>query len=152
MGTEIERKFLVQGEGWRQLGVPHLIRQGYLFSEADRSVRIRKIDQNAWLTVKAGQGMTRLEFEYPVPYEDAEALLALCPGPLIEKERRQIQFDGFLWEVDRFLGENDGLVLAEIELVSEHQIFPIPEWVDREVTHEPRYLNINLVKCPFSKW
>lgn len=154
MGVEIERKFLLTGERWRTLGTPVLLRQGYLSSDPGRVVRVRVDGQHAYLTIKGrSEGATRGEWEYPIPLDEANELLErLCEQPLIEKTRRQISFRGNTWEVDEFLGANQGLVVAEIELRSEDQQFDKPDWIGEEVTHDPRYYNSSLVRQPFSSW
>lgn len=154
MGVEIERKFLLAGERWRTLGTPVLLRQGYLSSDPGRVVRVRVDGQHAYLTIKGrSEGATRGEWEYPIPLDEANELLErLCEKPLIEKTRREISFRGNTWEVDEFLGANQGLVVAEIELTSEDQQFDKPDWIGEEVTHDPRYYNSSLVRKPFSSW
>lgn len=130
-----------------------LYRQGYLCSHESRVVRVRIVDDHAMLTIKGPTtGAVRSEFEYTVPLSDAEALLALCEKPLIEKYRYKLLHTGMLWEIDEFLGENLGLVVAEIELPHENTPFIKPSWVGREVTHDPRYYNSNLIRSPFSTW
>jgi adenylate cyclase len=153
MGQEIERKFLVRGDAWRADNGT-LIRQGYLHNDIDGNVRVRTKGERAYLTVKSGmKGITRLEFEYEIPLADANQMLdELCQKPLIEKIRYEVQMGRFTWVVDEFLGENAGLVVAEIELDDEEQEFPKPDWVEKEVTDDVRYLNANLVKNPYSKW
>ncbi|HJV81541.1 CYTH domain-containing protein [Noviherbaspirillum sp.] len=154
MGIEIERKFLVRDERWKTLGQGVLLRQGYLSSAADRTVRVRIEGDAATLTIKGRNlGATRTEWEYAIPIADAQALLdSLCERPLIEKRRYRIPLQGMTWEVDEFLGENAGLVVAEIELQSEQQEFAKPDWVGEEVTHDARYFNANLLRHPFCKW
>jgi adenylate cyclase len=153
MGVEIERKFLLAGDGWRALGEPVLLRQGYLCNEPARVVRVRIEGDAACITIKGkSSGATRGEWEYPIPLGDANELLALCEQPLVEKYRRKIEFGGNVWEIDQFLGANQGLVLAEIELSSEDQAFDKPDWIGEDVTHDKRYYNSNLVKHPFSSW
>ena len=154
MSVEIERKFLVRGEGWKALGKQVLLRQGYLSSTPDRVVRVRIEGEEARLTIKGRNvGATRGEWEYPIPREDAAALLdRLCERPLIEKYRRRIEYRGFTWEVDEFLGENAGLVVAEIELQREDQYFDKPDWIGDEVTHDTRYFNANLIRYPYRDW
>ncbi len=116
-------------------------------------MRIRVAGELGYLTIKgATTGASRAEFEYEIPLVDAKQLLTLCDGPLIEKYRRKINYEGMLWEVDEFLGENQGLVVAEIELESESQVFAKPDWVGVEVTLDARYYNSNLSAHPFSKW
>ena len=154
MGVEIERKFLVNSDAWRALGQPVLLRQGYLSSDPDRTVRVRIGGEQATMTIKGrSAGATRAEWEYPIPLADAAELLdRLCPQPLIEKYRRRIEFAGNVWEVDEFLGTNSGLVVAEIELDSEAQLFDKPTWIGAEVTHDRRYFNSSLIRHPFSAW
>ena len=154
MGIEIERKFLLQGDAWRALGQPVLLRQGYLSSLAERVVRVRIEGGQAMLTIKGRSvGAARGEWEYQIPLADAEQFLErLCEQPVIEKYRRRIVFDGMTWEVDEFLGANAGLVLAEIELEAEDQAFSTPDWIAAEVTDDARYYNANLIKNPFSNW
>jgi adenylate cyclase len=153
MGVEIERKFLLAGDGWRALGEPVLLRQGYLSSDPARVVRVRVEGDQAYVTIKGkSSGATRGEWEYPVPLDEANELLALCEQPLVEKTRRKIEFAGNVWEVDEFAGANQGLVIAEIELSSEDQAFDKPDWIGEDVTHDKRYYNSNLAKHPFSSW
>jgi adenylate cyclase len=153
VGVEIERKFLLAGEGWRALGTPLLLRQGYLSSDKQRVVRVRVEGEQAYMTIKGKSvGATRGEWEYPIPLADANELLALCEQPLVEKYRRRIEFAGNVWEVDEFLGANQGLVVAEIELQAEDQPFDKPDWIGAEVTHDPRYYNSNLARHPYSGW
>lgn len=154
MGVEIERKFLVKSDGWRAQGEPVLLRQGYLSSHAERTVRVRIEGERAVLTIKSKNvGAARGEWEYPVPVADAAELLdRLCERPLIEKYRRRIPYAGLVWEVDEFLGENAGLVVAEIELPAEDAVFDKPDWAGEEVTHDLRYFNSSLVKQPYSAW
>ena len=153
MGQEIERKFLIKDDTWRTDNGT-LIRQGYLHNDIDGNVRVRTKGERAYLTVKSGmKGITRLEFEYEIPLEDANQMLdELCQKPLIEKIRYEIHMSGFKWEIDEFLEENAGLVVAEIELEGEDQTFPKPDWLEKEVSDDARYLNANLVKNPYSKW
>jgi adenylate cyclase len=153
MGQEIERKFLITRDTWRT-GVGTRIRQGYLNNEIDGIVRVRTKGKRAYLTIKGiTTGITRLEFEYEIPVEDANQILdELCIKPLIEKTRYEVQVGGFKWEVDEFLGENSGLIMAEIELEDEDQGFTKPDWLGREVSGDFRYHNANLVKYPYSKW
>ncbi|NRR29583.1 CYTH domain-containing protein [Oxalobacteraceae bacterium] len=153
MGVEIERKFLLKGDAWRALAEPLLLRQGYLSSHRDRVVRVRIEGEQGVMTVKGRTvGVSRGEWEYPIPLADAQELLLLCEQPLIEKTRRRIPFAGNVWEVDEFFGANAGLVVAEIELASEDQAFDKPDWIGEEVSSDVRYLNANLIKHPFSAW
>ena len=154
MGKEIERKFLVhEDETWREKE-GEVYRQGYLNTQKERTVRVRTIGDQAFLTIKGEtKGATRLEFEYPIPVEEGQKMLdALCERPLIEKTRRKIKHDGFTWEVDEFFGANQGLIVAEVELNDEDQPFSKPAWIGKEVTDEPRYFNANLVDHPYSQW
>ncbi|MEO7494454.1 MAG: CYTH domain-containing protein [Massilia sp.] len=154
MGIEIERKFLLTGDGWRALGEPVLLRQGYLSAHPERVVRVRVEGGQGTMTIKGrSRGATRGEWEYPIPLADANELLdSLCEQPFIEKYRSRIAFGGNVWEVDEFLGANQGLKFAEIELASEDQAFDKPEWIGEEVTHDARYFNSSLMRLPFSKW
>jgi adenylate cyclase len=152
MGREIERKFLTKGYVWRR-GEAMRLRQGYLSSVQERTVRVRTAGENATLTIKGiAVGATRLEFEYEIPFEDAEELLNLCEIPLIEKDRYRVEEGGVVWEIEEFLGENLGLIIAEVELESEDQTFTKPDWVGEEVTGDPRYFNANLIKKPYNRW
>jgi len=154
MAVEIERKFLLQGDGWRGLAPGKHYRQGYLSTVAARTVRVRVIEDSGYLTIKgATSNATRAEYEYVIPVEDAHAMLdTLCERPLIEKTRYRIEYQGMIWEVDEFAGENAGLLLAEVELDSADQVIALPDWVGKEVTGEPRYYNANLIANPFSQW
>lgn len=154
MAIEIERKFLVIGNDWRALGQGMVYRQGYIARSKGRTVRVRIAGDQGYLTIKGpAQGLARPEFEYPIPHLDAEQLLDnLCDRPLIEKIRYRIPWSGLLWEIDEFGGENQGLVLAEVELTDEHQVIERPDWIGEEVTQDPRYYNANLVTFPFSQW
>lgn len=152
MAIEIERKFRVVGEGWRAASGQRYC-QGYLSRERGRTVRVRVVGDQAWLTIKGEtRGATRLEFEYSIPRADADELLRLCDGPLVDKVRRKIVVSGTIWEVDEFLGENAGLVIAEVELEREDQEFQRPEWLGEEVTGDPRYFNSNLAIRPYGGW
>lgn len=152
MGVEIERKFLVRGEGWRTANGT-LMAQGYLCRGRERTVRVRIAGDEAFLTIKGpGDGAARLEFEYAIPVEDARELMTLCERPLIEKTRHRHHDGGHTWEVDEFHGDNAGLVIAEIELDTENEPFTRPPWLGQEVTGDPRYYNANLVTRPYSTW
>jgi CYTH domain-containing protein len=153
MGIEIERKFLVVGDAWRDLGTASEFRQGYLSTAKERTVRVRVAGGEGTLTIKGiTVGATRAEFEYPIPLEDAAALLDLCERPIIEKTRYVIETGGLTWEVDEFAGDNVGLVVAEVELADEGQEFVLPDWVGDEVTDDPRYFNANLIAHPYREW
>jgi CYTH domain-containing protein len=154
MGTEIERKFLMKDDAWRSLAKGTKYRQGYLNSTKERVVRVRTIDDKGFLTIKGiTTGATRVEYEYEIPDAEATAMLdELCEKPLIEKNRYKIAFGGFTWEVDEFFGENQGLIVAEVELESEDQPFEKPDWIGEEVTGDPKYFNSNLIQNPYLKW
>lgn len=154
MGKEIERKFLVKGNSWRALAPGTEYRQGYLNSAKERVVRVRTIDDKGYLTIKGiTLGATRVEYEYEIPVAEAEAMLdELCEKPLIEKNRYKIDYEKLIWEVDEFFGENQGLIVAEVELESEDQDYEKPGWIGDEVTGDPKYFNSNLIINPYLKW
>jgi adenylate cyclase len=154
MGLEIERKFLVNPALWIPEGKGVLFRQGYLSSIAERVVRVRVAGDDAFITIKgATMKLSRLEFEYKIPRSDGEVLLdELCERPLIEKTRRRQKVGGKLWEIDVFHGENDGLILAEVELLAEDEAVEIPHWARNEVSDDPRYFNVNLARNPLKNW
>jgi len=152
VATEIERKFLVRGTSWRQ-GAGVRFTQGYLNRDKERTVRVRIAGDEAFLTIKGvTRGLSRAEFEYGIPLDDAEQLLKLSDGPIIQKNRYVVVFDGSTWEVDEFLGDNAGLVIAEIELTSADQPFSRPPWLGPEVTHDTRYYNSSLASAPYLTW
>ena len=165
MAIEIERKFLVTGDGWRTAAhktVP--MAQGYLNDLAamdatpgrvamKASVRVRIAGDVAFLNLKSRElGHTRQEFDYPIPLEDARALLALSVGGLVDKRRHLVEVEGHLWEIDEFLDANAGLVVAEIELEAADEVFTRPDWLGTEVTDEPRFYNLALATRPYSQW
>ena len=155
MAQEIERKFLVAGDSWRALAVGQPYCQGYIATaHIGQSVRIRTVGNQGYLTIKGPvRGLSRAEFEYKIPVEDAQEMLeTLCPHPLIEKTRYRLPVDDVVWEIDEFFGENAGLVVAEVELSSEDQQIVLPAWVGQEVTGEARYYNASLAKDPYSQW
>ena len=154
MGKEIERKFLVKGDAWKALAPGIRYRQGYLNSSFDRTVRVRTIGDQGFITVKGpNNGIARPEFEYVIPADAAnEMLMELAEKPLIEKNRYRNLRGKHVWEVDEFLGDNAGLVVAEIELGSVDEPFEKPEWIGEEVSGDPRYYNSNLVAHPYSEW
>ncbi len=150
MAAEIERKFLVTGDSWNDGSPGVRIAQGYLSFDPDRSVRVRLAGDGAWLTIKGRTaGITRAEFEYPIPPKDARELLEMCLPSLIDKTRHRIPFGGHVWEVDVFHGANGGLVMAEVELEDESQRPVLPPWVGEEVTSDFRYSNASLAVRPF---
>jgi adenylate cyclase len=155
MATEIERKYLVRNDGWRARVQGEIrYRQGYLANSGPCSVRVRIGGDAAHLNLKgATAGVSRLEFEYPVPMEDAQEMLReLCVGPLVEKTRYFVRDLDQDWEVDVFEGANAGLVVAELELNHEAQVVRLPDWAGEEVTHDLRYYNSQLATTPFSRW
>ena len=154
MALEIERKFLVQ-DGWRPEVPGERIAQGYLARSETAVVRVRLRGGKGFITVKGlADGVSRLEYEYEVPWQDAEEMLRLCEGPRIEKERHLLPAGDHkhTWEVDVFHGNNEGLVVAEIELESEAEDFPKPEWLREEVSDDVRYYNCNLAEHPYTEW
>ena len=154
MAKEIERKYLVTSTEWKSLSEKKLYRQGYLAINNGGVVRVRTVADKGYLTIKSQRNnLTRDEFEYEIPFEDAEYMLEnLCIKPLVEKYRTKINYNGMVWEVDDFIGENEGLVIAEIELEYENQQIDLPNWLGVEVTNDPKYYNSNLVNMPYCKW
>jgi CYTH domain-containing protein len=154
MAKEIERKFLVKRDLWKPRDAGTYYKQGYLNSQKERVVRVRIAGTKAMLTIKGlTKGVSRSEFEYPIPVEDAAALLdQICEQPVIEKHRHKETHGGRTWEIDVFHGENDGLVVAELELASETEAFERPVWAGDEVSSDPRYFNSNLLKNPYKNW
>ncbi|MCM0082428.1 CYTH domain-containing protein [Geomonas sp. Red32] len=154
MAKEIERKFLVTGDEWREGAAAIHTRQGYLSSGPECTVRVRLQGEKAFLTIKGKtQGVSRDEYEYPIPPEDAAEMLDnLCPSPQVEKNRYHVTYAGIQWEVDEFLADNAGLIVAEVELESEDQQVELPPWAGEEVSHDPKYRNVSLVRHPFSTW
>lgn len=153
MPLEIERKFLVNDDGWRGDWPHSEIRQGYLTTDDAVTVRVRTDGPGATLTVKGGSsGAVRSEYEYPVPIEHAREMLALCRPPLVEKVRHRVPFAGLTWELDVFTGDNAGLVIAEVELKHPRQSLTLPPWIGREVTEDVRYRNSYLARHPFRTW
>ncbi|MDN5285512.1 MAG: hypothetical protein JWR38_1786 [Mucilaginibacter sp.] len=155
MGIEIERKFLVDAIQWQQLSKPvgTNFKQGYIVNDATKTIRIRVTDQYACLTFKGETlGFTRSEYEYTIPIEDGIEMLDKFAGPIIQKTRYCINFENKLWEVDVFSGDNEGLIVAEIELEQENEQFKLPHWVTQEVTGQEKYYNSNLSAHPFKEW
>jgi CYTH domain-containing protein len=154
MGVEIERKFLLKNEEWRsEVSSKTIIKQRYLNSDKERTVRIRVRNDKGFLTIKGeNTNATRQEYEYEIPMQDAESLLLLCQKPIIEKVRYLVPRGGKTWEIDDFGGDNLGLILAEIELESEEEQIEIPSWIGTEVTHDTRYFNSSLISHPYSKF
>ena len=154
MAKEIERKFLVKNESFKLYSKGVIYRQGYLSRDKERTVRIRVAGEQAFITIKGlTNGMERLEFEYPISLADANEMLStLCLKPLIEKVRYKFMSDGHLWEVDEFIGDNEGLTVAEVELKSSEEYVILPDWIGQEVTGDMMYFNSNLVINPFKNW
>jgi len=154
MAKEIERKYLVISNEWESLSEKKLYRQGYLAIYKGGVVRVRTVCDKGFITIKRQHNkLARDEFEYEIPFGDAEYMLkSLCLKLLIEKYRSKINYNGMIWEVDDFIGENKGLIIAEIELEHENQKIDLPHWVGAEVTNDPKYYNSNLVNMPYSKW
>ncbi|MBL0125421.1 MAG: CYTH domain-containing protein [Betaproteobacteria bacterium] len=154
MAKEIERKFLVDQTSWKPHDAGIHFKQGYLNAQKERVVRVRIEGNQAKLTIKGvTTGVTRSEFEYAIPVEDAAILLDnLCEQPLIDKHRHKETHGGKAWEIDVFHGLNEGLVVAEIELTSEDEKFDLPTWAVKEVSSDARYFNSNLLKNPFTAW
>ena len=154
MPQEIERKFLLKNNKWRDYAEDRfVIKQGYLNTDKDRTVRVRVRGNKGFLTIKGRTiGMTRPEFEYEIPVRDAQQLIRLCEGPIIDKTRYLIPKKDHVWEIDIFRGDNEGLAIAEVELQYPDQKIPKPRWIGQEVTGDPRYFNSNLVKHPYTTW
>jgi adenylate cyclase len=155
MAVEIERKFLVLNDDWRtSADQGRAIRQGYLAGNERSSVRVRVDGDVANINIKSATlGIRRLEYEYTIPIDDANEMLNnLCQGAQIEKTRYHVDVSGHLWEVDVFAGNNQGLVVAEIELSNEDEVFPVPSWAGEDVSHDPRYYNVSLIKDPYKDW
>lgn len=153
---EIERKFLVKSPEFKDqaTGCSHFV-QGYITSPPAKTVRVRIADDKAYLTIKgsgSASGMSRFEWEMEIPGKDALALLGICEGGVIEKDRYYVPFAGHTFEVDEFFGDNEGLVMAEVELSSEDEAFEKPEWLGQEVTGDARYYNSSLRKHPYIQW
>ena len=162
MGTEIERKYLVKKTEWRlykehlqnhSIDIGKKYCQGYIPTDNGTTVRLRTVGKQGYLTIKSKVvGHTRAEYEYPIPYQDAQEMLEnLCLKPLIEKFRYKVELDDLTWEVDEFLGENEGLIVAEVELEDENQAINLPYWINQEV-RDKKYFNSYLVKYPYSQW
>ena len=153
MGQEIEHKFLVDKARWRPHVEGVLIRQGYLSTDKDRVVRIRTAGPDAYVTIKGPGHISRAEFEYAIPLEDASLMLdQLCLPGVIDKTRYEQDFGGHKWQIDVFHGDNEGLVVAEIELKREGESFERPDWLLEEVSSDPRYFNASLSQAPFKTW
>jgi len=155
MATEIERKFLVKNDLWRdQVISQSRMKQGYLSSQGNASIRVRVDRGRALLNIKSATlGIRRSEFEYEIPLEDGEEILAvIAQQPFIDKTRYKVKCGDHVWDLDLFEGENRGLVVAEVELGSEEESFEMPSWAGEEVSGDPRYYNVSLVKNPYTRW
>lgn len=155
MGQEIERKYLVDKNKWQKLDKPsgQLYRQGYLLTDPNKTIRVRQTTNKGYLTIKElSIGATRPEYEYEIPFDEAKELLDQFSVSELSKIRYKISFDSKIWEVDEFLEDNNGLIIAEIELNSEEENFNIPDWLEKEVTCEEKYYNSNLTIKPYKNW
>jgi adenylate cyclase len=155
MGQEIERKYLVDHRKWQQLDKPtgQLYRQGYLLTDPNKTIRVRQTTDKGFLTIKGlSIGATRPEYEYEIPFDEAKELLDNFSTSELSKIRYKILHDNKFWEVDEFLGDNNGLIVAEIELTCEEESFSIPKWIDIEVTGQEKYYNSNLTIEPYKNW
>ncbi|MBP3354147.1 MAG: CYTH domain-containing protein [Bacteroidales bacterium] len=155
MGKEIERKFLIKSDEYKINTQYSYLQQGYLSKQKERVVRVRVKDDKGYITIKGkNDGATRVEYEYTIPSSDANEIIEnLCQKPVIEKRRYYYNSDdGHLWEIDEFLGDNEGLVVAEIELTDETETFNKPQWVGEEVTGDEKYYNSNLIENPYKNW
>lgn len=155
MATEIERKFLVVGNDWRSQSTGVAYRQGYIeTAKPGQSVRVRIAGEKGYLTIKGpAVGLSRSEYEYEIPLADARAMLeTLCDRPQIEKHRYRLPIGDVVWEIDEFHGDNEGLIVAEVELDSESQAVDLPDWIGEEVSGDPKYYNASLTKHPYRNW
>jgi adenylate cyclase len=154
MGLEIERKFLLKNTDWKsEADEGTLIKQGYLNSHIERTVRVRISNNKGEITIKGKtNNLTRKEFEYQIPLEEAISLIKLCEQPIIEKTRFLIKQGNLKWEIDEFEGDNKGLIVAEIELENESQNFDKPDWIGQEVSQDAKYYNSSLLSNPFKNW
>jgi CYTH domain-containing protein len=153
MPAEIERKFLISDDSWQDGSAGVRIAQGYLCADVERTVRVRVAGEAGWLTIKGlSVGIRRAEFEYGIPPEEARELLALCLPGVIDKTRYRIPHESHVWEVDVFHGENQGLVIAEVELADESISPALPPWVGAEVSSDSRYFNSQLAARPYQSW
>ena len=154
MTVEIERRFLLADDSWRKAASePLVLQQGYLSVEKERTIRVRIIGSQAWLTLKGYiSDMTRSEFEYEIPLAHAQVMMAdMCPFKM-EKYRYRVEFEGFVYEIDEYFGDNAPLIVAEIELPAEDTEFPKPSWLGKEITSDGKFTNAYLSKHPYSSW
>lgn len=155
MAKEIEKKYLVLNDSYKESSTVTYIQQGYITTKKEGVVRVRVKDDKGYITIKGqNHGAVRLEYEYSIPVEEAKEMIEnLCQKPVIEKRRYNYRAsDGHLWEIDEFFGDNEGLVVAEIELLNEDEAYDLPEWVGEEVTSDMRYYNSNLMQNPYINW
>ena len=154
MAIEIERKFLVKRIPKNKIKYSHYIKQGYIFSDKQKVIRVRQKMDDFFITIKGNKTrLSRFEFEYKIPKNDANQLFKnFCEEKIIEKTRHYVEHKGHTWELDVFHDKNKGLIVAEIELESEDEAFYLPDWVDQEVTDQDKYYNMNLIKKPFKNW
>lgn len=154
MNNEIERKFLVVNEDWKKdVQCEYTLKQGYLNTSKELTTRIRTKGKQAFITIKGKtEGISRTEFEYEIPLKDALELLKLCQNSNIEKTRYEVKIENHTWEIDVFEGDNLGLIVAEIELSSEDEVFAKPSWLGKEVSFDERYFNACLAEKPFLEW
>ena len=153
-GIEIERRFLLKNDAWKAVaGTPCLMSQGYLSVEKERIIRLRIIGNRAWLTLKGYiSDVSRSEFEYEIPVADAQTMMdTMCPFCL-EKHRYEVSYQGFVFEIDEYFGDNAPLIVAELELPAEDTPFPRPDWLGEEITSDGRFTNAYLSKHPYSQW
>ena len=153
-GSEIERRFLLKNDAWKAVaGAPCLMSQGYLSVEKERIIRLRIIGNRAWLTLKGYiSDVSRSEFEYEIPVADAQTMMdTMCPFRL-EKHRYEVNYQGFVFEIDEYFGDNAPLIVAELELPAEDTPFPRPDWLGEEITSDGRFTNAYLSKHPYSQW
>lgn len=155
MALEIEHKYLVKPDAWAKVSPRKSValQQAYLLTDPEKTIRVRTMNDSAYLTIKGkSEGASRLEYEYGIPLSDALELIRHFGSSLVEKTRHYVEVDGKTWEVDEFKGDNEGLLLAEIELSAGDEIYTLPDWVDRNVTEDQRYANSNLSVRPFKSW
>ena len=155
MNLEIERKFLVNKELWKRVKKPagEYILQGYLIANVDKTIRVRVIGKKAFMTIKGKtENITRQEYEFKIPVNIASELIKNYAEPVIEKLRYKIKYRGKTWEIDEFMSDNAGLIMAEVELIQENERIELPQWIDKEVSDDARYYNSNLSKNPYKNW
>ena len=154
MAIEIEKKFLIKHIPFKQITCSHKIKQGYIVKDINKVIRVREKNNQYFITIKGNKiGLSRFEFEYSIPKEDGEKLLnEFCENGFIKKTRHYVTFEKHTWEIDEFHEQNEGLIVAEIELKSENENFKIPDWFKKEVTNDSKYYNMNLLQKPFKTW